>query len=641
MTRSLYGYGGSILRVDLTTTKFFTEPTEKYIPKFLGGRGTNQWILFRELRQGVTPFEPANQICFGAGALVGTLVPGAARLSVDSKNAFTDGIGSGNSGGWFAAELKFAGYDHIVMCGKAKEPVYLLIEDDKVFLKSAAALWGKTTAETEQTIKKDTGQDDLQVLCIGPAGENMARQACIVVSGSRVVGRCGLGAIMGSKNLKAIAVKGTGTIGIKEPDRFMALVNRVSQRLRGLKGAKERKEYGTLVGSPLYNDLSALPFKNYQDDYIPDETFDKISHEIFHHRYEIDRYACVSCPTPCGHIYSIDHGPYKGRKCHKAEANTVWNFGGRLAVDDVSAILSIQEECCQLGLDIDNTASVIAWAIDCYQNRIITKADTDGLELDWGKSGVILELLRKIAHREGFGNILAEGSLKASQIVGKESEKYAFHMKGQDLIEGIRSMKGWALGVVVSARGGTHTRGALATESRGYSTEDSQKIFGVKTAGIGPTYEGKAKVVSYFEYVHSLLDSLGVCFFTGNWTTPEGLTPEELAQFYSLATGIDLQESGLMKTGERIHNVEKMFNVYHARFTRNDDYPPKRLMEEPIKSGPLKGELLREADWTKMLDEYYILHGWDPSTSWPTKEKLEELDLLECLDILERYSRSN
>ena len=632
MRISKYGYAGNILRVDLTTPRFYREPTDIYVPKFLGGRGLNQWILFKELRPWVTPFEPANSICFGAGALVGSLVPGAARLNIDSKNAFTGGIGSGNSGGWFAAELKFAGYDNVVINGKAKEPVYLLIEDNKISLRPATALWGKTTSETVKSIQEDLGQDEIQTLCIGPAGENMSRPACIIVSGSRAVGRCGLGAIMGSKNLKAIAVKGTGVVGIKQPDEFMALVNKVSQRLIGLNGAKSRRQFGTLVGSPLYEDLSALPYKNYQDDYIPDESFAKISHEVFHNTYEVDRYACTACPTPCGHVYFIDRGPYSGTQCFKAEANSVWDFGGRLAVDDPGAILKIQEECCQLGLDIDNTASVIAWAIDCFKNRIISKKDTDGLALNWGDHGVILELIRKIAYREGFGNILAEGSLRASQIVGKGSEKYSFHIKGQDLIEGIRSMKGWALGVVVSARGGAHTRGALATETRKYTLEDSQKIFGVKTAGDARTYIGKAKIVCYFEYVHALLDSLGVCFFTGNWASPEGISPAELAKFYSLASGIETSENELIKTGERIHNLEKMFNVYHAGFTRNDDYPPRRLMEEPIRSGPLKGELLRRNDWDRMLDEYYSLHGWDQHTSWPTKEKLDELGLHGCIE---------
>jgi aldehyde:ferredoxin oxidoreductase len=636
MTSPTYGYAGNILRVDLTTSRVHTEPTENYIPKFLGGRGLNQWMLFKELKSAVTPFEPANIICFGAGALTGTLVPGAARLNIDSKNALTAGIGSGNAGGWFAAELKFAGYDNIVIQGKAREPVYLCIEDDKVHLQPAKELWGKITADTEKMIKEDLGRADLEVLCIGPAGENRARQACVVVSGSRIVGRCGLGAIMGSKNLKAIVVKGTGAIGVKDPDAFMDLVSTVSERLRGLEGAKGRRKFGTLVGSPLYNALSALSYKNYQDDHIPEESFAKISHDVFNKMYEVNRYACTACPTACGHVYFVDRGPYAGTQCHKAEANAVWNFGGRLAVEDASAILKAQEECGQLGLDIDNTSSVIAWAIDCFQNKMISARDTDGLELNWGDHGVILKLMRKIAYREGFGNLLAEGSLRASQIVGRGSERYAFHIKGQDLIEAIRSMKGWALGVVVSARGGAHTRGALATESRKFSETNSEKIFGVKTAGDARTYNGKAKIVNYFENMHSLLDSLGICFFTGNWTSPKGINLHELAQFYSFATGIKTSERDLMKTGERIHNVEKMFNVYHAGFSRRDDFPPKRFMEEPIKSGPMKGEFLKEVDWNKMLDEYYGLHGWDPHTGWPTKKKLEELDLHACIAKLEQ-----
>lgn len=629
-----YGYAGNVLRVDLTNSRIYTKPTENYFPKYIGGRGINQWILFKELRQWVTPFEPSNIICFGAGALVGTLVPGAARMSIDSKSAYNTGIGSGNSGGWFAAELKFAGYDNIVIHGKSKQPVYLWIENDKVLLRSAEELWGKTTAETEKLIKDDIGQDDIQVLCIGPAGENLVRPACIVVSGFRVAGRCGLGAIMGSKNIKAIAVKGTGAIRIKEPGEFMTLVEKVSERLRRSNGAKARREFGTLRSSTLYRNLSASPYKNYQDDYIPSENFAKISPEVFHNSFEVDRYSCITCPTPCGHVYFIGSGPYLGTKCFKAESNSIWNFGGRLAIDDAGAILKAQEECCQLGLDIDNTSSVIAFAIDCFQNKIISKKHTGGLELSWGDHGVILALIKKIAYREGFGNILAEGSLRASQKLGKGSERYSFHIKGQDLIEGIRSMKGWALGVVVSARGGTHTRGALATECMKYSHEDSQRIFGVKTAGDAQVYEGKPKIVIYFEYVNSLLDSLGVCFFTGNWTSPDGMSPQELAQFYSLTTGIKTSEAELIKAGERIHNLEKMFNVYHAGFTRNDDYPPKRLMEEPIKSGPLKGEVLRREDWDKMLSEYYSLHGWDQKTSWPNKEKLEELDLFECIETL-------
>lgn len=639
MMRAPYGYAGKILRVDLTTSRIAEEPTEGYVPKFLGGRGVNQWILLKGLSPTVGSFAPENIICFGSGALVGTPVPGAARLNVDSKNALTMGIGSGSSGGWFAAELKFAGYDHLVIQGQAKEPVYLWIEDDKISLRAATPLWGKTTSETIKGIHEDLGKKDCQVLCIGPAGENQARSACIVVSGSRIVGRCGLGAIMGSKNLKAIVVKGTGGIRVKHPKEFIELVWNVSKRLQSVGGFKARREFGTLVASPFYNDLSALSYKNYHDDFIPQESLKKISHEVFHNLYEVDRYSCTACPTPCGHTYLIHDGPYAGTRCLKAEANSVWDFGGKLAVEEVGDILKAQETCNQLGLDIDNSSAVIAWAIDCFQHEIIGPQDTDGLNLRWGDSEIIMELLRKIAYRDGFGNILAEGSRRASEVIKRGSGKFSFHMKGQDLIEGIRSMKGWALGVVVSARGGTHTRGALATESRKYSPQESQKLFGTQTAGEARIYNGKPQIVCYFEYVHALLDSLGLCFFTGNWTSPQGITPGELAKFYSLATGINVSEDELMKAGERIHNVEKMFNVYHAGFMRNDDYPPQRLMEEPIKSGPMKGELLDQKNWDKMLDTYYRLHGWDKDSSWPTKEKLEELGLIDANEYLEKAKK--
>lgn len=631
-----YGYAGKILHIDLTTSKIYTEPTDGYIPQFLGGKGINQWILLKELRPGVTPFEPSSIICFGAGTLTGTVVPGAARISVDSKNAFNNGIGSGSSGGWFASELKFAGYDNIIIRGRAKNPTYLWIYDDQIMLKSAAALWGKRISEAEAIIKEEVDNPDIQALCIGPAGENMARQACIIVSGCRAIGRCGLGAIMGSKNLKAIAVKGTGGVSVKCADEFMAKVLSVSKRLCNLEGSQKRREFGTLCGSPMYNNLSSLCYKNFEDDHIPEDKLDRISHEVFHNYYEKDRYACMSCPTACGHTYSIESGQYAGTKSLKGEASTVWDFGGKLAIDDVSALLKAQVECDQLGLDIDNTSSVIGWAVDCFQNGIISEEDTDGLKLNWGDHKVVIELIGKIAHRQGFGNILAEGALRASHLIGRGSDKYVFHTKGQELIEAIRTMKGWALGVVVSGRGGSHTRGALGSESRQYSQAESERIFGVKTAGIPQTYKGKPRAVVQVEYTHALLDSLGICMFTGNWISPYGINPEELAQFYSLATGIQTSTKEIMQIGERIFNVEKIFNVLHAGFTRKDDFPPERLMEEPVKSGPFKGEVLDKKCWNIMLDEYYDLHGWDRETGWPTKTKLHDLGLDECIKQLER-----
>ncbi|MGD8765337.1 MAG: aldehyde ferredoxin oxidoreductase family protein [Desulfobacteraceae bacterium] len=635
MKETISGFGGRILRVNLTGSEIAKEPTEQYAKRFLGGRGINQWILLKEMKPWITPFEPASTLCFGAGALTGTLVPGASRINIDSKNPFTGGIASSSAGGWFASELKFAGFDNIVVKGKAKTPVYLWIDDDHVSLRSAEKIWGSNVLETEKQIKEDLGLDGVQALCIGPAGENMVRSACVVVSGARTAGRCGLGAVMGSKNLKAIAVRGTGGVQIKHPEEFLSLFKKVSRRLQKSPEHQMRKEMGTLFVTPKFNDLSAVPYKNFEDDFLPEESYKKISHEVFHDIHQVDTYGCSSCPTPCGHTYHVEKGPYAGTVCQKIEANTVWNFGGKLAIDEPTAILKAQEKCCQLGLDIDVTSGVIAWAIDTYQNELISKQDTDGLDLNWGDHGVILKLIEKMAHRQGFGNILAEGSFRASQMIGKGSEKYAFHVKGQDNIEAIRSMKGWALGIGVSPRGGAHTRGAPVTEARKYSEQDSKKLFGVKTAGKAETYEGKAQIVTYIEKLCALLDSHGVCLFTGTWASPLGVNVQELAKFFYFATGIKLSEKQMLKTGERIHNLEKIFNVYHAGFTRLDDYPPKRFMEEPVKSGPLKGEILNKTDWDRMLDEYYTLNGWDVQSSWPTEKKLEELNLEECIEMLQ------
>ena len=640
MKRSTYGYGGHILRIGLTCSDISTESTEKYASRFLGGRGINQWILLKEMKPWVTPFEPASTLCFGAGALAGTLVPGAARINIDGKNPFTGGIASASAGGWFASALKFAGYDHIVVQGKANRPVYLWIDDDKVSLRSATRMWGSSVSETEKQIKEDLGREDVQVLCIGPAGENMVRPACVVVDGARVAGRCGLGAVMGSKSLKAIAVRASGGIRIKHPEEFISLVKKVSRRLKKSPEHQMREKMGTLFVTPKFNDLSAVPYRNFEDDCLPEGFYEKISHEVFYDSHQVDTYACSACPTPCGHTYFVDRGPYAGTVCRKIEANTVWNFGGKLAVDEPAAILKAQELCCQLGLDIDATSGVIAWAIDSYQNGLISNQETDGLDLNWGDHGVIIKLIEKTAYRQGFGNILAEGSLRASEIIGKGSEKYAFHIKGQDNIEAIRSMKGWALGICVSPRGGAHTRGAPVTEARKYTEQESEKLFGVKTAGKAETYEGKAKIVTRIEKICALLDSLGVCLFTGNWASPQGVNTRELATFFYLATGIKLSEEEMIKTGERIHNVEKMFNVYHAGFTRQDDYPPKRFMEEPVKSGPSKGALLERKDWDSMLDEYYGLNGWDKQSGWPTQGKLEDLNLEECIEMLQTAEKN-
>lgn len=626
---------GYILQVDLSTRKILRNPALEYNRRFLGGRGVNYWLLLKESDPRISSFDSKNMLLFGTGALVGTLAPGANRLNVASKNALTGGIGSGSAGGYFAPELRFAGYDHLVFQGKAEKPVYLWIDDGRVEIRDAAHIWGRTTWETEDVLQEELG-DGIQIASIGPAGENLVRAACIIVNRSRAVGRCGLGAVMGSKNLKAVVVKGTGAIYVNDERRFTKAVNEISERITNSGILKRLREYGSIEGSP----FNAEPVRNFQDGHPSSEIAEKICGKVFHEVYEVNGSSCCfGCPVQCCHSYRVKEGIYAGATTDKLEANTLADFGYRLDLDYAPAIIKAHALCSQYGLDIDNSSSVIAWAFECYQKGIISQKDTDGLKLEWGNHQAVMELLRKMTYRDGFGDLLAEGCYRASEMVGQGSRKYCIHIKGQELMEGIRPAKGWALGVVVSERGGTHTRGAPLTDLSGVPSEVGEKMWGVPTADDPTDYRGKAGIVAYYERLHAVLDSLGICYLTSNWMDRVLPGPDDYAELFSAAIGLEVSPKGLMRIGEQIHNIGKGFNTLYAGFTRKDDYPPQRLMEEPIGSGPFKGERLAKDKWDKMLDEYYGLHGWDKGTGWCTRRTLESLGLTDVADLLERVGR--
>lgn len=632
----MYSNAGKILWVNLSTRKICFESTSNYMDKFLGGRGINQWILFRETSPDIYAFDPACPIIFGTGVLVGTLAPGACRYNVDSRNCMTGGIGSGNSGGHFGPELKFAGYDNIVIIGRRREPCYLWINDSNIEIRKASHLWGKTTWENDDMIREELGDDDIQLATIGPAGENLVRGACIINNGARAVGRCGLGAVMGSKHLKAVAVKGTGGISIAKPKKFMKLVEELWEKIQNNSETKLLKKYGTTFIPEENNKVSANPVRNFQDGYW--EKAENLSAEELDKKYTVRRVACFSCPIPGSHWLRISDGEFEGVEGEGFEANTIKDFGYKLDIDYWPAIIKAHILCSQYGLDVDNTAGPIAWAMECYQRGILKKEDLDGLELEWGNYKAVLELIRKIAMREGVGDLLAEGSKRASDKVGKGSQKYAMHIKGQDLYEPLRSAKGWGIGVILSPRGGGHMRGAPAFEFYGkVNQEEGEKYYGVRTAGDRKTYEGKAKLITFMENFKAVVDSMGICYLLTCWRSPYLIGPGDLASLFEAATGKSLSGSELMKIGERIHNIEKAFNV-RVGMTRKDDKPPERFFQ-PIKSGPAKGERLEKEKFKKVLDEYYELRGWDKETGLPTRVKLQEVGLKEVADNLEKYDK--
>jgi len=630
-----FGWVGRICRVNLTNETVNIESTNKYFSKFIGGRGIAQWILLTELKPNVHPLDPRNIIIFSTGPLTGTLAPISGRLCVDSKNFVTGGVGSSNVGGFFGSELKYAGFDAIIIQGKSSRPVYLMIDYENIIIKDAEFLWGKTTWETEDLLEQN--DKNIQVLSIGPAGENLVKSACIIVNRKHAAGRCGFGAIMGAKNLKAIAVRGRGKIKIAEPVEFIKSVDKVWGIIdkSSTINQRYRETLGTHFNTQRANDSCALPYRNFQDDHWSNEKFLKVRPKVFE-KWKTRNIAEFNSPIYMSSFYKI---PEEGVETEGFEQNHAWDYMGKLDMNEPIAIIKAHILCNSLGLDIDNSSGVIAWAFELYEKGILSKDDTDGLELKWGDSEVILNLIKKLAYREGIGELLAKGVLEASKIIGSPSEYYALHMKGQELAEGIRSAKGWALGIITATRGGGHLNGAPMTGLQKISPEIGMKRFGDPNVGKQNIYSGKAKAVVWYEKLKAIVDMCGLGYHSSCWISPELCDANHYAALFSTATGNKMSGDDLMLLGEKLQNVEKAFNTVHRGFLREDDLPPKRLMLEPIKSGKYKGELLDRDKVELMLDEYYELHGWDKKTSWQTRKSLEKLGMSEVINILKREGK--
>lgn len=625
-----FGWVGKTCRVDLSSGTTRIEPTEKYTKRFIGGRGVGQWILLNELEPDVGALDPDNIMIFGTGPLTGTLAPISGRLCIDSKNFVTGGVGSSNVGGHFGSELKYAGFDFIIVQGRASKPVYLWVNDGEVEIREASSIWGKTTWETEDILTQDDKR--IRVLCIGPAGENLVEAACVIINRKHAAGRCGFGAVMGSKNLKAIAARGTNSVRVANPQGFMEKVDEVWDLIDKSEAVTKRYRptIGTHFNTGRANDSCTLPFRNFQDDHWPDGKFALVGWEVFT-RWKVRNIAEFNEPLYMSSFYDV---PEENIRTEGFEQNHAWDYMGKLDINDPIGVLKTHILCNSLGLDIDNSSGVIAWAIELFERGIITKEDTDGLELKWGDSETIIRLIKKLAYREGFGNLLAKGVKKASEIIGKGSEYYAIHIKGQELAEGIRAAKGWALGVVTATRGGGHLNGAPMTEFQKMPEELSKEKFGDPNAGRQTIYEGKAKVVVWFERLKVVVDMCGIGWHSSFWVGSDLCDANHYAGLFSAATGKSMTGEEFMRLGEQVHNVEKAFNTLHRGFTREDDFPPKRLMEEPVKSGEYAGELLERGKWGGMLDEYYDLHHWDKKTGWQTQKSLEDLGLPEVINVL-------
>lgn len=635
----VYGWTGKILRVNLTSGKMATESTLTYTKRFLGANGINAWIAYLETKHGIDPLGPENKLVFGAAPLVGTLAPAACRLTVTAINPFSSGHGDSNSGGHFASELKFAGYDHIIIEGRSNEPVYVWIDDGKAELRKADRLWGATTQATDDMVKEDVGDPDIDTACIGPAGERLVMFGSIMCThGTRASGRCGMGAVMGSKKLKAVAVRGGSAVEVAKPEKFMELVDRLYEILGQDDNLRAMGEKGVAVCNLLYNDSGNVPIKNWQGCYF--DRMERLGAESYM-RYYRRHIACTSCPVHCDKYAKIPEGePYAGRWHYAIESTPGYNFA-KLCIDDINATIQGHWLANAFGIDIHGWANAVQWAIECYERGILTREDTDGLPLRWDDPPIALELLRKVALREGrLGNLLAEGVAEASRKIGRGSEKYAMLIKHQELDDEVRVNKAWGFGVIVSTRGPMHLQGATECEISGLSPQDAERIYGTAQAVNPENYMDKPKIVVDVERMRVLQDSLGICAFVGPWGSPwltltYGI--DQYAELMDAVTGLEWTRRDMLQTAERIINVYKALNV-RAGIGKESDYPPDRMFE-PIPEGPHKGKCLNREKYDKMLEEYYRLHKWNPKTGVPTRKTLEDLNLGEVADDLDRIGR--
>lgn len=632
-----YAWAGNLLRIDLSSNSMIVEDSAHYVNCYLGGKGLGQSIIFREVPESATALDKENVIVFSAGVLTGTIVPCSCRLSIDSKNAVTGGVASSNVGGYFAAEMKYAGFDAIIVTGISYSPVYLYVKDGDICFKTAKHIWGKGTRETEDILRYELQDQKAKVLSIGPAGENLLKSACIIVDSGRAAGRCGLGAVMGSKNLKAIAVSGSSRLKIRYPEKLKKEVNKCLEKIDRNNMIKRFRIDGSPSTISHANYMCRLPVRNFQDDHWDECKIQMIMPDRFE-KYKEKNQACFNCPIQCSSHYSILDGEFKGVSCEGFQANLIWNYMSKMDMTNPAAALKIQELCLDYGLDIDNSSGVISWAMELYEKGFISRRDTNGLDLGWGNYKAVIKLLDMLVYKEGIGELLSLGVKDASRIIGKESEYYAIQVKGQELAESIRSLKGWGFGTVVAPRGGGHLDGAITTEIAQISSEDSLDWFGVPTAGEPTSYSGKANAVFWMERFKAVIDSMGICCFSTKWLDQSLIGIEEVSKMFTFATGLEISTEELMITGQRIHNLEKAFNTCHKQFSRQDDKPPKRLMKEPVSSGIYRGERLEEQCWDEMLDQYYLLHGWDQKTGWQT---LNTLKKLEMTDVSDRLSRNN
>lgn len=601
-------YNRKLVRINLKTRSITEEAVDEYyIRNFIGGMGFGVKLLHEEVGPRVDALSPENKIVISVGPLTGTSAPLFAQTCIVTKSPLTCGILNSYSGGYLGYKIKSSGYDCVVIEDKSPEPVYVVITPERIEIKEGSELTGKSTVETERYIKSKEKNEKLSVMSIGPAGENLVRFSS-VISGTRAFGRGGAGAVFGSKNLKGIAFAGGLDVKVNRPDGFQRTVDEAYSYFKkamdnqwSLLGMFSR--YGTGSGLGLINEKNALATKNHQYSY-----FDK-GHEIdsfaYINKYPSRRVACFGCPLHCGQVHRFESGKFKGMITRGPEYETMYSFGSDCLIDDPEVIAKAHQICEEYGMDTLSAGCTLAFAMECYEKGVITKKDTEGIELNFGNGEAMLSVLEKIGKREGIGNLLAEGTKKAAAELNRGTDFYAMNVKGLEFAAWMpQRMRGIALAFATSNRGACHKRAPIGDELMGHLPMEE--------------IEGKAQIVK------DIQDRVNACFTLVSCRFAEFELPVDMfVKLLNTASGMDFTNEEFIKTGERIWNLERLFNL-GAGLTKEDDRLPGRCFDTlPLREGETR---MREEDFEYMLKDYYKVRGWDED-GVPTEEKLRSLGI--------------
>ncbi|MBW1649590.1 MAG: aldehyde ferredoxin oxidoreductase family protein [Deltaproteobacteria bacterium] len=613
------GYTGKILIVDLNTKQTEIQKLpEEWKRDFIGGEGIGVRLFYDYINPLLDPLDAESPIIFATGPLNGTKAPMGGRLSVIFRSPATGGIGLTNVGGHFAPALKKAGYDLLLIKGKADKKVWLKITDKKITIEDASNIWGEKIDFTENYIKERMKDKNAEILSIGPAGENLILFSSIMTDSHRAAGRGGGGAVIGSKNLKAIAAAGSISISVADPNKLKETSKKVIKQLKA-----EPFTSGLLspFGTPgFYTSISGtgtLPNKNWQRTTYP-ESHEVLGHEAYHNTLDVKPYACAQCAISCGRKTTIKSGHYAGESGGGPEYETLGAFGSKCLINDLNTVAKAGYLCNELGLDTISAGQVIATAMEWYERGIIDDKKADGLKLEWGNANAVLKLIEKIAYRDGFGDLLAEGSKKAAEKLGGDAIDYAFQVKGLEMAScGVRASKGEAVAHAVSPRGADHLRPyASVIDAFGYIEEE----LGINEKK-NPVEDDNKKWIKPLQELSMTTNIMGACLFASICLAVKPITWSDML---NAVTGEKRTVKDLLKAGERVINLERIINKKFG-FDRKDDKLPKRLLTEPAPDGVGKGEVV---NLEVALDSYYEAMGWNKTDGIPTLKKLEELNLL-------------